>query len=127
METASNSFRLKSTRQVQPSLRYGHGNDERPWQAGVENVESDNTLEGKHTTRRGHGRAKADGTWVGTKNPIEIYAYSAFFDDRTSLMSLPVVRVIVVTEVNDSSTLYCLLRYGNRKQGHIFTGQQLGM
>ena len=137
VDSGLDSIHLKGTGQILLSLRDGHGDDERPWQtdhlnAGAnftigENVTKRNTPVGKYSTKRGRRRAKADGAWVGTKNPIEIYAYSAFFDDRTSLMSLPVVRIIIVTEANDSSTLYCFLRYGDRKQGHLITAKRLGM
>ena len=72
------------------------------------------------------GRSKLDGAWVGTSNPIEIYAYSAFYDDRTSLMSLPIVRVIVVTEASDKTPLYCLIQYEN-KSGVYIVAKRLGM
>ena len=119
----ANSAILKST--------YGKG---RPWQVNplaernkstiVEDVEEVDATVEKQPTRR--GRAKRDGAWVGSKNPMEFYAYSAFFDDRTSLMTLPVVRVIVVTEAKEADTLYCLLRYENRNQGHLITAKRLG-
>ena len=72
------------------------------------------------------GRSKLDGAWVGSNNPIEIYAYSAFYDDRASLMSLPIVRVIVVTEAPDKTPLYCLIQYGNKSNVHV-VAKRLGM
>ena len=72
-----------------------------------------------YTTNNRTGRSKLDGAWVGSSNPIEIYAYSAFYDDRASLMSLPVVRVIVVTEVLDKTPLYCWMQYENRSDVHV--------
>ena len=71
------------------------------------------------------GRAKEDGRWIGTNNPIEIYAYTAFFDDRTSLKTLPVIRVIIVTEALNNNTLYCMLQYKNRTS-HQVAAKRLG-
>ena len=71
-------------------------------------------------------RSKLDGAWVGSSNPIEIYGYSAFYDDRTSLNSRPIVRVIVVTEVSDKTPLYCFIQYG-KKSGVHTVAKRLGM
>ena len=72
------------------------------------------------------GRSKLDGAWVGSSNPIEIYGYSAFYDNRTSLMTLPIVRVRVVTEAPDKTPLYCLIQYENKSGVHI-VAKRLGM
>ena len=71
-------------------------------------------------------RSKLDGAWVGSSNPIEIYGYSAFYDDRASLKSRPVVRVIVVTEVSNKTPLYCFIQYGKKSGVHTLA-KRLGM
>ena len=61
-------------------------------------------------------RSKLNGKWVEFGNPLELYAYSAFYDNRTSLRSFPIVRVIIVTEASDDTSLYCQLYYNSRNR-----------
>lgn len=65
------------------------------------------------------GRSRKDGLWYGVKHPYEFYAYTAFYDDRRSLGSLPVIRIIVVAEYLDGRELHCLLYYKDKPKGHI--------
>lgn len=64
------------------------------------------------------GRSVDDGRWYNFSVPsYTFYAYSAFWDDRTSMKSTPVVRIIGLgTKPEDDSDetnlrLYCLLHY----------------
>ena len=54
------------------------------------------------------GRDKKDGSWVALRRPFQVYAYTAFFDDRHSLGSLPVVRVIAALEKGQKG-LKCII------------------
>lgn len=60
-------------------------------------------------------RNKNDGTWIpfGDKAGVIGYGFSAFYDDRISLASLPVVRIIVVAQEFDHSKVWCELTYKN--------------
>ena len=58
-------------------------------------------------------RRKDNGTWYNVSSPQELYVYSAFYDDRPSLGTHPVVRIIAVTEVKDKDPVFCQLYYGN--------------
>ena len=71
------------------------------------------------------GRSKYDGRWYGTKKPFEFYAYSAFYDDRRSLGSLPIVRIISVSQYLDVRNIHCLFYYKDRPKGHIVQASQL--
>ncbi len=61
-----------------------------------------------------HGRTKHQGTWWAMKQPMEGYTYSAFYDDRKSLGTLPVIRIIAVMENIDNRDIYCLVWYEGR-------------
>jgi len=66
------------------------------------------------------GRNRTDGRWYNFSTPtFKFYAYSAILDDRPSLQSTPVIRIISVTakfEEADEITrsgLACILHYDN--------------
>lgn len=64
----------------------------------------------------GPGRSKHDGLWYGLTQPFQAFFFSAFYDDRKSLGSLPVVRIIAVTEpIEDERKLFCKIFYEGRK------------
>ncbi len=71
------------------------------------------------------GRSKDDGLWYGTKTPFEFYAYTAFYDDRRSLGSLPVIRIVAVSEYLDGKEIFCLYYYQDRPKGHLAKAQTL--
>ena len=76
----------------------------------------------KHDVDVREGRKSDNGKWMpfGPHVPFEGYVYSAFYDDRKSLASLPVIRVVAVMENVISPSLYCLLYYkAGNKMEHI--------
>ena len=58
-------------------------------------------------------RSKTNGKWVslGPSFPTEGYIYTAFYDERKSLGSLPFVRVIAVMEEFQEQKVYCAMYY----------------
>ena len=66
------------------------------------------------------GRSHNNGKWTefGHSFPYEAYMYTAFYDDRTSLGTLPVIRIIVVMEEFGELNMYCALyfRAGDRTE-----------
>ena len=88
----------------------------------VEAVRSRHLLSGGNP---GTGRSKYDGRWYSTKQPLEFYAYSAFFDDRHSLRTLPFIRIIAVSQYLDGRNIHCLFYYKDRSQGHMVPASTL--
>ena len=74
-----------------------------------------------------NGRNKKDGRWYGVKDPFEFYAYSAFYDDRRSLGTLPVIRMVAVSEYLDKRTIHCLFYYKDRSKGHLAQASTLAI
>ena len=48
------------------------------------------------------------------KGPIELYIYSAHYDDRQSLYSDPYIRVIGLSQLKQEDTFYCIAIYSNQ-------------
>ena len=68
----------------------------------------------------GPSRSKHDGLWYGLIQPYQAFFYSAFYDDRKSLGTLPSIRIVAVTEpVEDGRKLFCKLFYEGKKQPFI--------
>ena len=57
------------------------------------------------------GRSSDNGRWYSLLKPFELYAYTAFLDERATLGGARYVRVISVIEMVEGSTLYCGLWY----------------
>ena len=66
-----------------------------------------------HPVNQREQRPWHNGRWTafGASFPYEAFMYSAFYDDRPSLGTLPVVRVIAVMEDTGSLEMLCALYY----------------
>ena len=65
-----------------------------------------------------YGRSRYDGKWTFFNSTMDIFAYSAFYDDRQSLGSFPMVRVITVMGYDgnhDTVPVFCVLYYAGRE------------
>ena len=75
-----------------------------------------------------YGRNRADGKWIHFHgNSSEMFAYSAFYDDRLSLKSVPVIRVIAVLAHKknpDSIQVFCVLHYADETEPHITSAEK---
>ena len=69
------------------------------------------------TRKTGHGhastRTRDDGSWVRRQGQFLLFVYSAFYDDRSTLATPAVVRVIVVSQDVTKHPVYCKLLYAN--------------
>ena len=78
----------------------------------------------EHQFSIGHGRDPDDGRWFNYSAPtLQLYAYSAFYDDRPSLApGRPLIRIVAITKDLDewknklrlpNQVLRCRLRYAD--------------